>query len=249
MYLPIGLFGVSVATAVLPAVSRHAVDKNDAGVRDTVTSGLSLMLMLNVPATIGLVVLAEPIVRLIFERQRFMPADTIATAAALQCYAIGLLGYSIVRITSPTFYALGLNRTPVIVSVASVLVNAGLNWWLVGVWGYRGLAVGTSVAALFNAAALLFFLHRRLDGLNDARVLGSFLRITIASIVMGAAAYFANRELGSLIGGTGLAAQLMRVFGSIAVALAVLTAAAWALRIEEFNRGVALITRRFRAGR
>ena len=246
MYLPIGLFGVSIATAVLPTVARHSLEKNEPGIRDTVTSGMSLMLMLNVPATIGLVVLAEPIIRLIFERKEFTPADTLATAAALQCYAIGLVGYSVVRIASPTFYALGLNRIPVIVSVISVLVNAGLNWWLVGELGYRGLAIGTSIAALFNAAALLVFLRRRLHGLNEARVLGSFIRITIASVLMGGAAYVANRQLDALIGGTALAAQLVRVFGSIAVALAVLTAAAWALRIDEFSRGMALVTRRFR---
>ena len=72
-----------------------------------------MMLMLNVPATIGLMVLATPIVRVIFERNAFTPADTAATAAALQFYALGLLGYSVVRIASPTFYALGQNRTPV----------------------------------------------------------------------------------------------------------------------------------------
>ena len=89
------------------------------------------MLMLNVPATVGLMVLAEPIVRVLLEHGRFTPADTLATAAALQFYAIGLVGYSVVRIVSPIFYALGRNRTPVIVSVVVVLVNAVLNYLLV----------------------------------------------------------------------------------------------------------------------
>ena len=96
-------------------------------VRRTVASGLTLMLMLNVPATVGLVVLSVPIVRLIFEHGAFTAADTLATAAALQLYAVGLVGYSIVRITSPVFYALGHNRTPVAVSVVAILVNAALN--------------------------------------------------------------------------------------------------------------------------
>ena len=93
------------------------------------------MLMLNVPATVGLMVLAAPIVRVIFERGAFTPPTPLATAAALQFYAIGLLGYSVVRIASPTFYALGQNRTPVMVSIATVLVNAALNIVLVRVDG------------------------------------------------------------------------------------------------------------------
>lgn len=246
MYLPIGLFGVSIATAVLPAVARHSMEQHEGGVRDTVTSGMSLMLMLNVPATVGLVILAEPIVRLIFERGAFGPSDTAATAAALQFYALGLVGYSVVRIASPTFYALGRNRVPVIVSGLSVLVNASLNWWLVGIYGYRGLAFGTSIAALFNAAALLVILRRQLHGLHDARLLGALLRITLASLAMGAAAYGANLQLERWLPGATLVPQLARVSGSIAAALAVLAAASWLLRIDEFRRGADLVMRRFR---
>src|SRR6185295_9548807 len=94
MYLPIGLFGVSIGTAVLPAVSRHAAVDDDDGIRETVASGLSLMLMLNVPAMLGLIALATPVVKLLFERGRFLPADTASTAAALRWYALGLIGYS-----------------------------------------------------------------------------------------------------------------------------------------------------------
>src|SRR4029450_13744672 len=90
LYLPIGLFGVSIATATLPAVSRQGTDKDFGAVRQTVSDGLSLMLMLNVPGLVALTVLAEPIVRLLFERGRFTSADTVATAAALQFYALGL---------------------------------------------------------------------------------------------------------------------------------------------------------------
>ena len=82
MYLPTGLFGVSIATAVIPAVSRYAARDDRAGVRATLAEGLSLMFVLNVPATIGLIVLSHPIVRAIFERKAFLPSDTIATATA-----------------------------------------------------------------------------------------------------------------------------------------------------------------------
>src|SRR4030095_8703238 len=101
--------------------------------------------------------LGEPIVRLLLERGAFEPSDTVATAAVLRFYAIGLIGYSVVRILSPVFYALGRNRTPVMVSMTAVLVNAALNYTLVHTaLSYRGLALGTSIAALFNAATLLY---------------------------------------------------------------------------------------------
>jgi putative peptidoglycan lipid II flippase len=92
MYLPIGLFGVSIATATLPAVSRHVAMNDESSARGTVANGLSLMLMLNIPATVGLMALAPPIVKLIFERGAFTAADTAATAAAVQFYALGLIG-------------------------------------------------------------------------------------------------------------------------------------------------------------
>jgi putative peptidoglycan lipid II flippase len=248
MYLPIGLFGVSIATATLPAVSRHASTDDRAAVRRTIADGVSLMMMLNVPSTIGLVVLATPIVRVIFERGQFSAADTVATAAALQLYALGLLGYSVVRIVSPSFYALGRSRTPVMVSVATVLVNAGLNILLVREMGYRGLALGTSVAAIFNATLLLVLLRRHLDGLDGRRVWSSFARIALASLLMGATALGVDAALSAALPGSSLAAQLARLAATIGAALAMLAAASHLLRIREFREGVEMVTRRL-AGR
>jgi putative peptidoglycan lipid II flippase len=244
MYLPIGLFGVSIATATLPTVARHAAQQDEPAVRRTIADSLSLMMMLNVPATIGLMVLAVPIVRVIFERNAFTAADTIATAAALQFYAIGLLGYSVVRIASPVFYALGQSLTPVKISVATVLVNVVLNIVLAQILGYRGLALGTSIAALFNAALLMFLLRRRLGGLEGRRVASSFVRIVIAAAVMGAATVAVDRGLGVWWPGEGLMAQIVRLGSTILAALAVLGGAAHLLRIREFAEGVALVTRR-----
>ena len=244
MYLPIGLFGVSIGTATLPAVSRHAALDDHVSVRGTIADGLSLMMLLNVPATMGLMVLATPIVRVIFERGAFTPDATDATAAALRFYAIGLLGYSVVRILSPTFYALGENRTPVKVSVATVIVNAALNITLVRLLGYRGLALGTSIAALFNAALLLFLLRRRLGGIEGGRVSSSFIRIVIAALVMGVAAAFVDSMLATWMPGDGLAPQILRLSITIAAALAVLAGAAHVLQVREFRQGVSLIMRR-----
>jgi len=244
MYLPIGLFGVSIATAALPDVSRHAAAADHAAMRRMVSSAVRLMLMLNVPAMIGLVVLAGPIVALIYERGQFTPADTAATAAALMFYAPGLLGYSAVKIASPTFYALRDSRTPVTVSLISVALNLALNLMLVRVMGYQGLALGTAIAALFNAGTLLWLLRRRIGGLDDRRTVMSLLKITAASAVMAVVALAASGWLAEAVPGEGTLSKALRVFGAIAAATLALAASARLLRVEEFTEAGERIWRR-----
>jgi len=246
MYLPIGIFGVSIATASLPDISRQAAADDLRAVRDTVGRGLRMMLMLNVPATIGLIVLAEPIVAMIYQRRMFLPADTVATAAALMFYAPGLLGYSAVKIASPTFYSMRDSRTPVTVSVVSVLVNLGLNLALVRVMGFRGLALGTAIAAVFNAGVLLWLLRRRLGGLGGRLLLETLLKVAAASTVMAVAALLTLQWLTGLLPGDGEIAKAVRVFGSIGVALVALAASAKLMRIREFDEAVARVIGRLR---
>jgi putative peptidoglycan lipid II flippase len=236
MYMPIGLFGISIATAAIPGISGHAAVNDDEGVRRGVSKGLRMMLMLNIPATIGLVVLATPIVQLIYERGRFTSADTTATAAALACYAPGLIGYSAVKLVSPAFYAMGNSRIPVMASAASVGANVMLNLVLVRTLGHQGVALGTAVAALLNAAVLLLLLRVRLGGLDGRRLLSAVVKISVASIAMAFAAFYAERLLHIPAGGINPLAQAIRVFGAIAIGMAVLGLAAYLLRIEEFKQ-------------
>lgn len=235
MYVPIGLFGVSIATATLPAVSRHAANDDPAGMRQTIADALRMMLMLIVPALVGLIVLAEPIVHVIFERGSFAPADTVATAAALAFYAPGLLGYSAVRIAVPCFYALRDSVTPTLVSVAAVILNLVLNLLLVRWMGYRGLALGTSIAAIVNAALLCFLLNRRIGGIGGRRLLTAFLKISLAAGLMGGAVVAVHGGLQSAWPQAGLLPALARLAASIAAGLAVVAAAARVLRIEDWD--------------
>jgi putative peptidoglycan lipid II flippase len=244
MYLPIGLFGVSVATASLPDISRQANAHDLPSVRASVSRGLRMMLMLNVPATVGLVVLAEAIVALIYERRMFNAYDTASTAQALMYYAPGLLGYSAVKIASPTFYALRDARTPVTVSVLSVIANIGMSLALVRVLGFRGLALSTAIAAVLNAVVLLWLLRRRLGGLEGRRIAVSFAKISGASLVMGLAAYVALGWVTAMTPDGGELAKIMRVGVSIAAALLVLAASARLLRIREFTDATALVLAR-----
>jgi putative peptidoglycan lipid II flippase len=205
-----------------------------------------MMLLLNVPATFGLIVLGRPIVALLFERGAFTAADTQATAAALTCYAIGLTGYSVVKIASPTFYALHDSRTPVLVSAGSVLVNVVLNIVLVRQVGYLGLAIGTSIASLLNATLLLFLLRRRLDGIEGRRLVSVVGRAVVASAVMALAAYVVESAVASLVAGGTLIARMARVGVPIGAALVVLALSARALRLSELDDLVRAAWRRLR---
>jgi putative peptidoglycan lipid II flippase len=257
MYLPIGLFGVSIATATLPTVSRQVSADDLSAVRRTLADSLSLMLALSIPATVGLAVLATPIVRVMYEHGRFTPDDTMRTAAALQLYAIGLVGYSVVRIISPVFYALGASRTPVAVSVTTVLVNAALSVALVtsvrehwgARFGYLGLPLATSVAALFNSIVLSYLLRRRLKGIEGARLSGTALRVFAAAAVMGVVAAVTDELLARSLPGGSLFMDALRLSITIGLALCALAASAYVLRIREFRMAFDSLARRLRRGR
>ncbi len=246
MYLPIGLFGVSIATAATPAISRMVAERDFGRVRSTLANALGLMLFLNLPATIGLMVLARPIVAVIFERGRFTPTDTINTAAALQFYAIGLIGYSVVRIISPTFYALGRSRVPVMVSAASVVLNVVLNITLVQTLGYRGLALGASITAIVNASVQLLLLRREIQGLEGSRIAAAFVRVIAASAAMGAVSWLTYELMLGALPGSSLATQIIRLLVTIGASLAALAGMAQLLRIQEFGDARDLVLRRFK---
>ena len=244
MYMPIGIIGVSVATAAVPEFARQAAVEAWPDMRATLSRGVRLMLMLSVPATIGLMALARPIVELIFERGEFDQSSSAMVASALLFYAPGIVGYSLVKIASPGFYSLGDARTPVTVSVVSIVVNLVLNLWLNAVMGFAGLALGSAIAANVNGVVLVTLLARRIGGGDAARVLRSLAKITAASVVMGAAVYALEVWLHRLLPGDGVVVQSIRVFSSIGAGLGVLALAAWALRLDEFQQAMGRILSR-----
>jgi putative peptidoglycan lipid II flippase len=199
-----------------------------------------------VPATVGLVVLAKPIVALIFEHGAFTEAHTAATAAALAFYAPGLVGYSAVKIAVPAFYSLRESRTPVVVSAVTVLLNVALNVSLVRAMGFTGLALGTAVSAIFNASALLWLLRGRLGGLDGRRITASLVRIGAASAVMGLAVWATDTALATWSPARSMSVMALRVASSIVVGLLVLDASARVMHAQEFIEARAMVLRRLR---
>jgi putative peptidoglycan lipid II flippase len=241
IYLPIGLFGVSIATAALPSVSRHAAVGDLAGIRRTISRGLAMMLMLNVPATLGLIVLARPIVELLYEHGRFTAADTEATAAALRLYAVGLVGYSAARIISPAFYALRQSQTAVAVSVATITGNVLFSLSLVTLMGFRGLALATSIAALGNGGLLVVLLRRRLKGIEGERLAIVLTKVLVAAAMMAVAAWGIEYVMTGLLPGRQILLPGVRLVTAIGGGLVVLALAAKLLHIDEFEEALGLV--------
>src|SRR3954454_21953092 len=172
MQLPLGLFGVAVATVTLPLVSRSAATGNMPEFRGALAHAMRLVFLLTIPSAIGLSILAEPIIALIYEHGRFTAFSTAQTAAELRFYAFGLIGYSAVKVLAPAFYALDKRNLPMFVSLFSIALNFCLNWLLtlhLGL-GHRGLALSTSVVAVTNFV-LLYVMMRRYAGRLETGVM------------------------------------------------------------------------------
>jgi putative peptidoglycan lipid II flippase len=246
MYLPIGLFGVTIAAATLPAVSRHVAEGDRGEFRATLAHSLRLVFAFNIPASIGLVVLGVPIIRLLFERRAFLPSDTEATAAALAYYALGLFAYSGVKVLVPAYYALGRTRMPVAISVFSVAVNIALNSALIGPMGHRGLALATSVAAILSLLLLIFFMHRAAGGIEAGNLLASFTKIVLAGAAMGTVAWQTHSLLEALLGAAGVRAQAACLAAAIGAGVVTLLAVGRLLRIREIDEVFGGLLGRFR---
>ncbi len=185
MQLPIGLFGVAISSVTLPAISAQIAKNEKEKLPGTIASSLSLVFLLTIPSTFGLIFLKEPIVSLLYEHGRFGHADTLNTAHALLGYSIGLFGYSAVKILAPVFYAFNDTKIPIIASIASVACNITLNFILIDKYSYFGLALATSIAMILNFIILFIFIKFKIPKLNVMKITLSFIKITAASFLMG----------------------------------------------------------------
>jgi putative peptidoglycan lipid II flippase len=177
MQLPIGVFGVALATVSLTALSRAAGAKDLAALKTTLSATLRLVFLLTVPAALWLAAMARPVIALLYEHGRFGPADTVATAGALVMYCIGLPAFAAVGVMTRTFYALGDTRTPVQASFVAVALNIGLNLLLMRSLAHLGLALATSITSIVNLVQLALYLRRRIGPLEGRRILGALLRV------------------------------------------------------------------------
>lgn len=254
MQLPLGIFGVAIGTVTLPLISRSAGAGDTAAFRSTLAHGMRLAFLLTVPSTIGLIMLAEPIISLIYERGKFTHDSTVQTAAALQCYAVGLVAYSGIKVLAPAFYAIDKRKTPMVVSFASIIVNLLLNWLFtfhLG-WGHRGLALSTGLVAMSNFAALYFLMRRETRLLQTRQMLSTLLKLALAGAVLAALCWAGNRWLLAGWAQFGLLLRILSLGAVITVAGGAFFLITMLLRVEEMDDVTRLAKRklgRFLPGR
>jgi putative peptidoglycan lipid II flippase len=185
MQLPIGVFGIAIATATLATVSHHAAQNALNKVGQTLNSSLKLAACLTFPSTIGLILFRQEIVQLLFQGGSFLPADTLNTSNVVLCYALGLFSYSAVKILVPTLYALRDTRSPLRFSMLTVASKILLNFILIKHLGFLGLALATTIASWINYGLLLNHV-RHIKGVSWGKTnLSAYMRVALASLVMG----------------------------------------------------------------
>jgi putative peptidoglycan lipid II flippase len=247
MQLPLGVFGVAIATVAGAGVAQRAAARDLAGAKETLGAAMRMVAFLNVPSAVGLAVLAQPIIGLIYEHRAFRAADTAGTAHALVAYAIGLYGYSAVKVFAPAFYALDESRVPVIGSILGMVANVALNVTLYPVLGYFGVALGTSLAATVNFGVLAGWWRHRHGGLGGEGIYRHLGRVAVAAAVLGAVAWASARGLAHVLPARGLGRQLALALVPIALAGAAYLTAARALGLREVDALLGALRRR--AGR
>jgi putative peptidoglycan lipid II flippase len=247
MQLPLGIFGVAIATVALPLVSRSAALGHTAEFRGALAHALRLVMLLTIPSAIGLIILAEPIIALIYQHGRFTADSTVHTAEALRFYAIGLVGYSSVKVLAPAFYAIDKRNLPMMVSLVSVAVNFCLNWFFTFQLhlGHRGLALSTSVVAMTNFVALYFMMVRYSDGLESRALLTTVAKLCFAGALLAGICLGAGRLLHFSAAGTTAWQQLIVLLPTIAVGALVFFLAAYLMRVAEVRDVVELVQRKF----
>ncbi|MFO7604727.1 MAG: murein biosynthesis integral membrane protein MurJ [Desulfurivibrionaceae bacterium] len=182
--LPVGVFGVAISIAAHPVMARQAAAGSMSGLKESYISTLTMAFCLTLPAAVGLIVLAEPIIRLIFQHGRFDSFSTTMTSQALVYYAVGLASYAAVKVTVPVFYNINNTRFPVVGSFLAVFVNVAVILLAVDHLQHRALALSISCAMTANFLFLFLVLFRKLSGL-PLRYLGKALvKVLIASAVM-----------------------------------------------------------------
>jgi putative peptidoglycan lipid II flippase len=245
MQLPIGIFGVAIGTVTLPVVSRSAAAGNTVEFRSILARGMRLAFLLTIPSTIGLVMLARPIIGLIYERRAYTAEDTQHTAEALQFYAIGLCAYSGIKVLAPAFYAIGKRNTPMMVSFFSIAVNYGLNQLFtfhLG-WAHRGLALSTGIVALTNFALLYWFMHKEVRRLETRQMVVTLAKLAVAGGVLALVCWAGLRWMLADWAHQSFLLHVILLFLLIGLAAAAFFAVAFLLRIEELDDVAAMAKR------
>lgn len=243
MELPIGVFAVAVTTVVFPLISRHAAQGNREGLAQSYRKGMRLILAVNVPAAVGLAILGEPVIRLLFQRGAFAAADTLAMVPVLAVAAAGLPFLAFANLALRAFYAEKDTVTPMRAAVLSFVVNVSLSFALMGHFSTVGLAAASTIATLAQAWFLQTRLTRRRPELSLRYIAGDLAKVAIASALMGASVWAGWRGW-TLWRAQSVWSDAIGLAVAITGGVALYAALAWMLRVEAREEIAELVRRR-----
>jgi putative peptidoglycan lipid II flippase len=248
MQLPLGLFGVALGTVTLPLLSRLVVAGQMIGFRAELARAMRLMFLLTIPSTIGLMMLAEPIISVLYQHGRFDATQAAQAGGALRFYAIGLAGYAALKVLVNAFYALDRRKTPMLVSFMAVGLNLLFNWIFTFRlhWGHLGLAFSTGCVATTNFVVLYVLMYRQLGGLETRRMAVLLGKAAIAGAALAAVCAASTHWLLSDWATQALVRKTAALFATMTVGGLVFLGVGAALRIEELHEVIDAVKRRFR---
>jgi putative peptidoglycan lipid II flippase len=231
---PIGIFGVAMGMAVLPTLSEHAVKGDMEKLREDFSFALRLLFFIAVPSMAGLIALREPIVNLLFQHRQFDYAATKGTAEALLFYSLGIWSIVGVRVVTSTFYSMQDTKTPVKIAAIGMLSNIILSILLMGPMKHSGLAFANSLASMVNFSLLFYFLRKKIQRVDAERILRSFAKVIIASVIMGIAGWaLMHGELWTRSGSTALKAAYLS--GTMLICIIIYFTASGIMKNEEMR--------------
>jgi putative peptidoglycan lipid II flippase len=237
--LPQGVVALAVSTVLYPKLSQAAAAKDWTGYRRALLTGIRLLTFLMLPMMVGLLVLREPIVRLLFERGAFDAHSTSATAFALFFFSLGLVTAAVGDLVAKAYFAVQDTATPLFVGIGAVAVNIGLNLLLIRPLAHGGLALGTSLASFFSLGIMLLLLRRRVQGIWQGGIGRSLLTSVTAAAAMGALVRLAYAATQPLFG-TGFRGEALHLGIIIAVGGLVYCGVSWLAGSPEIRSGLEL---------
>jgi putative peptidoglycan lipid II flippase len=244
--LPLGVFAMAISTAVFPTLAEQSALEEMESLQRTVHSTLRLILYLTIPASVGLIVLGEPIVRLLLQHGDFSPEATGATAYALSFYALGLAGWATAEIVDRAFYALHDTRTPVAVAFGAFLVNVALSLILMRYLSFGGLALANAVGGLVEGATLVVLLGRRLEGIALGRLAFPVGVFAFWSVAQGVVAAAVADYLRAVLDLTPIWGRLLQVLLSVGTGALVYGGLSYAMKSQELTIMMTTVRRRLR---
>jgi len=231
--MPIGFFVMAVGTAFYPTITQLAAEHRRQELSDMVLRAIRLVTLFSLPASVGLLVLATPIIKLLFQHGQFDARATYMTAVALMFYSVGLVGQAANIILTRGFYAQQDTKTPVKLMAVTVTVNLIFSLLFIGHLKHGGLALANSLASLLNTVMLSYYLNKRIPGMWDGRIIKFLSQLFTASGLMAATAWGVNLVTSGLLGKLGTIGLAVQVGASIAAGIAVFLLAVLLLKMEE----------------